>query len=91
MTLPADVTVTVCGPAHTESQAYTLQVLQRYFDSIDSGYLTATVEINAVDPLAKTLAVRTTREEFVTAHGLVGLRFEECNREGGIAGTAKIW
>lgn len=91
MTLPADVTITICGPARTEQQGYTLRMMEQYFESIDSDHFTALVEIPTTSALARTLTVRTSREEFIITHGLVGLRFEEGSRSSGVAGTAKIW
>lgn len=91
MTLPADVTITVCGPAHSESQKRTLRAMENYFESIESDHFTVTVEIPSTSTLARHLTVRTTREEFIDSHNLVGLRFEEGSRSTGVAGTAKIW
>ena len=43
MTLPADVTITICGPSFTESQRSLLQALEAFFGSLDSGFIAASV------------------------------------------------
>ena len=43
MSLPTDVTVTISGPAFTDSQRALLTALDEYFAGIDSGYLQAAV------------------------------------------------
>ena len=91
MTLPADICITVCGPVRTQAQLYTLSMMEQYFEHIESDHYTALVEIPSSCALARILTVRTSREEFITTHGLVGLRFEEGSRSSGVAGTAKIW
>ena len=77
MTFPAEITITVCSPVNTEAQLADYTALCEHFTSMDSHYITASVEIPLASPLAKEIIVRWTREEFITKYGLVSLRWDE--------------
>ena len=71
MTLPADVTITICGPSFTESQRALLHALESFFSLLDSGFITASVVLPMYTPVAREVTVRSSRDEFVAKHGLV--------------------
>ena len=77
MTFPAEVTVTICSPVNTSSQLADYTTLCEHFASMDSHYITASVEMPLASKLAKEIIVRATRNEFVAKYGLVSLRWDE--------------
>ena len=77
MTFPAEVTVTICSPVNTNSQLADYTTLCEHFSSMDSHYITASVEMPLASKLAKEIIVRATRNEFVAKYGLVSLRWDE--------------
>ena len=77
MTFPAEITVTICSPVNTSSQLADYTTLCEHFVSMDSHYITASVEMPLASKLAKEIIVRATRNEFVEKYGLVSLRWDE--------------
>ena len=77
MTFPAEITVTICSPVNTSSQLADYTTLCEHFASMDSHYITASVEMPLASKLAKEITIRSTRNEFVAKYGLVSLRWDE--------------
>ena len=77
MTFPAEITVTICSPVNTSSQLADYTTLCEHFASMDSHYITASVEMPLASKLAKEIIVRSSRNEFVAKYGLVSLRWDE--------------
>ena len=91
MALPSDVTVTLCGPVRTEEQKTIFRKTCEAFDAIETGTFVATVDIPSYSSLTRVLTMRASRDEFIQAQGLAGLRYEESSRVNGLAGVAKIY
>jgi hypothetical protein len=87
MTLPTDLTVTICGPLNTETQKKDFNRAYEQLAALDCHYITATVQILLRAPMARMIAVRASRDEFITAHGLVALKWEENNQKRAIDTT----
>jgi hypothetical protein len=89
MSLPADVTVVIQGPAFSPEQHALLADLTRQVETIPSGYCERSVQLPLSSTLAKVLSVRHTREEFVSAKGLMGITWTPSL--SGRTGTVKLW
>lgn len=75
MTLPTDVTVTICSPTGNHEHLQQLRAIEQIFLTIDSGYLTVCVEMQNTSTIAKELTLRSTRDDFINHYNLVGLRW----------------
>lgn len=92
MTLPTDVTVTICSPSGTSDNIHQLLAIENIFLSIDSGYITVSVEMQNTSTIAKELTLRSTRDDFINRYNLIGLRWlDEGSRLSNNIGTAKLW
>jgi hypothetical protein len=91
MSLPSDVTVTICGPFKTDEQKACFKNTVQGYEDIDCGNYLATVEIPSSSPITRQLTMRNSRDEFVHTHGLMGLRYEEGSRTSGVAGVVKLY
>jgi hypothetical protein len=91
MSLPADVTVTICGSVLAQGNEDLLKEVELVFNSIPSDYLYVSVSIPYTHPLKKQLTIKTMREEMIYKYGLIALKWEEGCRATGSVGTAKIW
>ena len=87
MTLPTDLTVTICGPLNTETQKKDFNKAFEQLAALDCHYITASVQILLRAPMARMIAVRASRDEFILTHGLVALKWEENNQKRAIDTT----
>ena len=91
MQLPADVTVTLCGPYQSKVQLEALRDLERAFNGVPSEYVSAICELPATSPITRQLTVKVSREEFIKHHGLAGLKFDEGSKNKGGMAISKLW
>lgn len=91
MQLPADVTVTLCGPYQSKVQLEALRDLERAFNGVPSDYVSAICELPATSPITRQLTVKVSREEFIKHHGLAGLKFDEGSKNKGGVAISKLW
>lgn len=91
MTFPADVTITICGPNFTHEQKKCLFGTIENVSTIKSDYHELAIKISSHTDLAKKLTLRSSRQEFIQLHNLVGIRWEEGHKGTGGIGTARIW
>lgn len=92
MTLPTDVTVTICSPTGKHEHLEQLRAIENIFIGVDSGYLTVCVEMQNTSTIAKELTLRSTRDDFINEYNLIGLRWlDEGSRLSNNIGIAKIW
>ena len=88
MTLPADVTVVVQGPVSSDLQLRHIHEIVGEVNTIASGYREDTIEIPTNCSLAKLMAIRHSREEYLTKlPGIVGINWIP----GEESGVIKLW
>ena len=84
MTLPTNLTITICGPLNTEAQRDGYNTTFDELAALDCHYVTASVQIPLKAPIGRIIAVRASREEFIAAYGLVSIKWEENNQKKAI-------
>ena len=77
MSLPTDLTVTICCPLYTESQKNDFNETYAQLAALDCQYVSSTVQLPLKTQIARTIAVRATRDTFITTHNLISLKWEE--------------
>ena len=88
MTLPADVTVVVQAPFNSDIQQRHFHEIVIQVNSISSGYREDAIEISSDCNLAKLMAVRHSREEYLTKlPGIVGINWVPQDD----VGVIKLW
>lgn len=84
MTLPTNLTITICGPLNTDAQRDGYNTTFDELAALDCHYVTASVQIPLKAPIGRIIAVRASREEFIAAYGLVSIKWEENNQKKAI-------
>ena len=75
MNLPADTTVTICGPQSTPQRKQFERVLQ--WENQASPYPCGVMELKSCNPFAKEVTVKSSREVYCRKMGLVGFKVNE--------------
>ena len=77
MSLPTDLTITICGPLNTDAQKIDYEDTYRHLAALDCHFKTITVLIPLQFSIARIIAVRATRDDFIIKHGLLSLKWDE--------------
>lgn len=88
MTLPTDLTVTICGPMNSEAQKMDYNTTFEKLAAHDCHYVTASVQIYLKAPVARTVALRASRDDFIALHGLIAVKWEENNQRRAIENSS---
>ena len=92
MKLPADSTVTVCGPHVSQEQREQFERALREWEELPSPYPCGTMELKSNNPYCKEVTVKSSREGYCRKMGLVGLKVNESvAKKTGVAGHVKMW
>lgn len=89
MTLPADATIFIQGPANNQNQISNLHKIRDRLELISTTYMKLEFKVSLSSPFAELLATRSSRDEYAAANNLIGITWSPLPESG--EGSLILW